>query len=485
MLWLRGDPSTYRSVAPLEECPNKRSEELCARGTTQCQMSVPFRRRTRGNTLSRRPPATAYDAEVQSMARGRIIFFFVASIVVFCSSSGRAYGQVYGERELLRLIQTGYTTNFEKISTWRGRARVSVNSLEGDSVRRTMAIDADFVHDASFGATRWSWRLLEDVATLRDGTESRKAPYFKNCMFKDKKFYKFGPFTPTEQQRPYWLVVSPPNRSAISNFSENFDPLLYLRPPSLDIQNDFPLYYAADATFRNPFYISREGSLIIFERVNRLDETWRSRYVFDISQGCNLVHYESRFKDSKTTTADYEYQNIDGVFVPQKVIHCVEVRGDHPESYRQETVFLENTVNKLIAASEFELAKLGLLPGDTINDKILGVVFKYRTMDSRALDVLAEAARRDELALDYTTGSQDVADTPPQENHDIGPAQPSEEQRQDVGPGTALALQTHIEDPQSYLRSPWLWILVVASVLVGLVVTRMLTKRGSDGSARQ
>ena len=312
-----------------------------------------------------------------------------------------SYGEIEGDKELLRLIAQGYEANLEKISTWQGEARIDYfHTYEREEIKKHLEYDkrwckesAVFVYDGKLGATRWNWTLLEDRSE-KDGQEKKSVePLLKNCMLKDGAFYKFGLIRPHTTKPPYYLFIYPPEVGEGGGLSDHFDPLYYFRCVRPDMPKNLMFYYnEAD----NPDMlgtITREGNLVTFERT--LTGTI-NRFQFDLSKGCNVVSYVGEDTLVKASWT-FEYEEIDGVFVPKKAVRHSErtVEGAaQPEIFHREVEFTRNIINQPVDPAEFDLDKLGLQPGDIVKDTRANITYIYK----------AEAVEVEKMAEEIVKG---------------------------------------------------------------------------------
>ena len=312
---------------------------------------------------------------------GYVFLGLIFSLIM--ASSSLSYGEIEGDKELLRLIAQGFQANLDKITTWQGEAHINYfRTSESEEAKqyfnkRWMKHSAVFVYDGKLEATRWNWTCLED-RWEKDGQEKAGvSPYFKNCMLKDGALYEFGMITPSKMKRPYYLSIHSSERRPIGDFPHDFDPLYYFRCARGNVPEDLMWYYSMADNPDMVGTITREGNLVTFERTLT---GLINRYQFDLSKGCNVVSFVSDDPSVKGSWS-FEYEEINGVFVPKKAIYHNEAKVEgaaKPEVLHQEIEFTRNIINQPVDPAEFDLDKLGLQPGDIVQDTRANIRYIYK-----------------------------------------------------------------------------------------------------------
>ena len=391
-----------------------------------------------------------------------------------------SFGQVHGDKELLLLIMNGHRENIERISSWRGQALIRLHTEGRGADKRDMLSRAEFVYDGDLEATRWSWGLVEDKAENADGTKWENSKYFKNGMIKEKQILNLGPVYSDFQKRPYTLVVDSFLEYKRSNFSDDFDPMYYLNEAAKHMV-PFPDLYENPESFPKDYYISREGDLVALKIVPKKNQNMFTEYIYDISQGCNLVSYFTKYTDHNIIRQKYEYEKAANVFVLKKVVHHTENQGEKPQVYHQEIEFTNTAVNEPVDPLEFSLEKLGVKPGDHINNRLLNLVFQYQTVSDRALDALEEA-----LPIENLATNQIVSDSESETNKIAGEGVVSELPTDTVSEAGESLLQSAKDNAamtqSDFSGSYWKWIFILAAgAVISLAMVKIFVTQKKKG----
>jgi peroxiredoxin len=144
------------------------------------------------------------------------------------------------------------------------------------------------------------------------------------------------------------------------------DPMYYLSERGQDIYDRMMYYVDRSESEKVSGTVSRSGDIVTFEV---RQESSMTRWQFDASQGCNLV---TRLAAGPSVTENWtrEYEKIAGAFVPKLVVEGYTAKGgdEFERSIQREITFTNQAVNEPVNPSEFELAALGVQPGDWVRD---------------------------------------------------------------------------------------------------------------------
>jgi peroxiredoxin len=306
--------------------------------------------------------------------------------LVACASLGaslllgrQSFAGVEGDVDLLRQVAQGHRANRESIRTWRGTATITSESqyrggggppgIEGHKSRDEVA----FVYDAGAGATRWSCQRLSGTLT-QDGREIEEdgtRRWFSNGLVKDGASF--------ELSAARWDVQGNLVRRSltIEEYRGSYlDPMYYLSERGQDI-HDRMMFYVENANNEKmiPATVSRTGNMVVLQVGSGSSI---NRFQFDLSQGCNLVNFLAA--DSVVTeNRTFEYEKIAGVFLPTRVADGYTGKwGDGSERIsRSEVTFVNQAVNEPVNPSEFDLAALGIQPGDWVRDSRTNTGYAY------------------------------------------------------------------------------------------------------------
>jgi hypothetical protein len=101
----------------------------------------------------------------------------------------------------------------------------------------------------------------------------------------------------------------------------------------------------------------------------------RTSFVFDISQGGNLVLRESRDQSRKVVNK-YEWEQKQNVWVPSR-FQYLNHRHDGSKQTDRTVVWKESVVNQLLPEGVFSLESMIVLEGAEINDSVTGKRWRY------------------------------------------------------------------------------------------------------------
>ncbi len=288
-----------------------------------------------------------------------------------------AYAGLDGDVELLRLVAEGNRANRESIVSWQGRARTVWGIGGGESVAGVTAStsEAEFVWSSAQGARRWR------LSMTGPGTEqaAKEQEVTVDGMVVDGTLSVITTFS-DQPGKLRALTIRPVGDVPVSRRTPDFDPMHYLGRDGEDMHDQMVFYFENAAHPKIQGLVTREGDIVALERP--LGD-WVSRYVFDLSKGCNLIAYRMDGPAS-TGTWDAEYEAVDGVFVPVKVVKTHVERdenGRQTRSTRSEVTFEGNEVNQPLAPGEFTLRALGVRNGDRVQDDRLLLTYTCREED--------------------------------------------------------------------------------------------------------
>jgi len=328
---------------------------------------------------------------LQEMGGRRSSLAGVVIVLAVAVFPGPVMARIEGELELLKLIANGYRVNLERLETWQGKATVELSSVsKGKEIKERSSVE--FIYDREREAARWYWNQLQ--REIRRGQESKlEEPSFASGMVKGQSLYRFGPVPPTAERAAGLLYILPKSRRRLDGWSEDFHPMYFFRAVDGDMYARMMFYYEqANHPKISRGKVERKGDLVT---LTTWSEGVTNRYEFDISQGCCLVGF---FAEDPLVSGrwDLEYEQVGGVFVPKKVECKRSYSGGRSRLVRRIS-FEENVVNERIDPNEFSVDKLGLRPGDKIQDTVTGVKWRYRNAEVLGFEdgqVISQAGSR-------------------------------------------------------------------------------------------
>jgi hypothetical protein len=164
-----------------------------------------------------------------------------------------------------------------------------------------------------------------------------------------------------------------------NNLTNEFDPMYFFQC----VRKDLPLWLdarcksLADPKAAKParYEIQRDGQRVV---LHCPFDGGFNHFVFDLSRGCTVAEYDIQGRDVKVRWT-FSYEKLDGVFVPKTAKYRnVNIRRDKTESFfGREFVLHDQAVNQPIADSEFTFEKMGLRPGDIVNDTLHKSTYQF------------------------------------------------------------------------------------------------------------
>jgi hypothetical protein len=306
------------------------------------------------------------------------LWFLLAGILL----CGTQNALCQSDSDLLRLVRDGHRANLEKIRSWKGEARVN-HTGENWELCDKLNVDSevDYAFDADKDAVRWNYKQTSDTRYV-GGEAKQLSGVFSNKMIKDGKAFLLGPYRCPKDARPrYYVGIDSADNLRLEISAHDFHPMLYLADPTGQASPLFEIlqFYAECAEKGEPgLKVSRNGNRVVLLREDAQHSTI-NRYTFDLSVGCNLVEYYGS-DDSATTTWTMEYVKVGGAFVPSKQVYTNEQKTMSPHRKSRKAVeFLNTVVNEPLSPDEFSLERLGALPGDVIDDRIVGIRYSYKS----------------------------------------------------------------------------------------------------------
>ena len=309
-------------------------------------------------------------------------------IFVLAGPSASAELGFRGDIELFKTLAMAQRDNAGRISSWQGSSRVEVIRADPNGILLQDVSSHHFIYSREHNATRWN--LTPEDRYVREGGELVARPFQDKKLSEMRKgdaFYKFNLGIETrEGEKRGTLVIWPVQKAEEGVFSYSFDPMWYLTGEVTgwdDMANRLMEYYqrANDPNFTS-LYVSytliRDGPLVTLEIENPTAEM-ASRYVFDLSKGGTLARYHATMKRN-VQIMEWTYEEKDGVWIPKAWRKAIEWDPPHFEGctrYTRTAMFVENTLNRPVPASEFSLEKLGVKVGDMVSDHKLGYPYTY------------------------------------------------------------------------------------------------------------
>lgn len=274
-------------------------------------------------------------------------------------------GNAQGDRELLRTVASAHRANKERIRTWQGQAHMARRYRTGPSVRHDVVKDITFVADRTRDMARWhtsyGWAPAEPGGKPKPLQE-------ESGMLKDSLYYRFGPIEVADPGANRTLYLKEPKEAFLERGMNAFDPRWYLEAKGEDVEGRVLFYYERWGK-AGPVSVTREGNVVTMQLGLDNDDVV-NRYRFDLSEGGNAVGYHGH---DPTVTEEWncEYQQIDGIWVPQRLAYKNTKRGGEgaPDDIAEDTIeFSGHKLNQTLDDKEFTFERMGFRPGDRMTD---------------------------------------------------------------------------------------------------------------------
>ena len=294
----------------------------------------------------------------------------VAAGLVFVVSVGS--GSFDDDVELIGFLAAQNEANRSRIVTWRGNATVEdvvISELkEPGTLRRRSTVD--FVCDQGRSAVRWRWCV---EGQSRSEGEPYQAPEYREKlhigMKKDDKFYYYKKIN---ENFPNSLFIRPGAKLEPIKRGHVFNPMWYYSPFHFDVVEHLQYIHrlARDRKILR-WRVMRQADLVTVECDK---DGIINRMVFDVSQGGLLVRYFGKDSGAEDTV-EISWMKIKDTWLPASYIVRNVSKGTLQE---RKVSFRKNVVNEPVGAEEFTYEKLGLEPGDKIQDQLVGVTYRYK-----------------------------------------------------------------------------------------------------------
>ncbi len=310
-------------------------------------------------------------------------FRILAAIVLIANC--RSIASLESDMALLHELARKHQINQERIVTWRGKANIHY-LREGFKLDENKAIqtrsDVEFYYDVSQNAVRSNRKVTHKL--VKHGTERediidpRETTF--DVMWKEGILFRPSKMYPVDSANPIinMLNMGPSHRSK----GDTFDPTLYLHVAGVHLVKHLGLIVRKAKDDGSPAWgITKNQNHIILElkKKNAVD-----RFEFDLNQGglCTR-HY------TKDVTLETEckigWEQTESIWTPYEYSYRNHNRN---KTILRKTIFINSALNTAIDPSEFTIEKLGIRPGDMIQDTETGEAYPYKVGSTEVTEVL-------------------------------------------------------------------------------------------------
>lgn len=267
--------------------------------------------------------------------------------------------------QMLDRIETSHANNILRLQTWQGVASIEFY-LELQGFRQNQRASVRFAADVRHN--RYSYRgHYEKVGRqLGDSIPISQEPETEyGGLIVEDDVFAISP-TPGNKLKQKLIIRDFATNLNIGILSEDFYPMRFFRLGDREISDVFVSIRKNKKTDWLNVTAVRDGNEIRLRRSNTLLPNAFTEYVFDLSQGCNLVEFVNVDADAKRHCR-YLFEEINGVWVPKTIQYDARVFSTNER--RIKTIAFDTTgVNEAIPESNFTIEFIGALPGDVIAD---------------------------------------------------------------------------------------------------------------------
>jgi hypothetical protein len=295
---------------------------------------------------------------------------FLIAFFIFSSQASSLAG-IRGDTEILNLIANGYDANMQKLRTWKGQAMVEGYSSPIASVgwgeKRWVRKD-DLLISLDSNSFRW-FQVTVKSTELKDSKLIEKSGQRNAGLDKDLYEYRLS-YSDNDKLKRYLTIYSRNTFPKTFN-SEVFNPFYALK--SLDaasVSERLRYYYvnSKDPCLSHVSVTRQENLVTVVSIIAK--GNFIGKYIFDLSKGCMPVECLLS-SDISENFYTFGYENISGVFVLKNASYRYKDKRQAMSYESSIKVSLINEmVNTPVEASEFEVDKIGMRPGDIVHDQV-------------------------------------------------------------------------------------------------------------------
>jgi hypothetical protein len=302
----------------------------------------------------------------------------VSTSLLFVAYCIAASAEMTGDRQLLVEVATRYSENLAKLKTWKGKAEARKHSVANDPQEPRDWLSewkVDFAcapGDARDGSYRYDMDLYKHVAIVEGVEQPRLRPT------RSIGIYHNG----VVSQLDY--VTDNPRAARIARISKgrlweggfhygSFDPLWFYTYSGTWLDEYLMRRVEVFDKEHANGSVSREGDHITL--INEFGGVSIVQ-VMDLARGGNRVHYLCSETDQGfrlTTSIETTWTEINGCWTPDTVTYSNSTdREGSVETSSMKIHWTEQQVNREFKADEFSIDRLGLRPGDNVDNGITG-----------------------------------------------------------------------------------------------------------------
>jgi hypothetical protein len=287
----------------------------------------------------------------------------------------KSTGKLIDNLDLLRYVVETNEQNKAKIETWQGKAGMERRQVYGkEAIGQDYSATVQFVFDRARKSIRWNTTLEKWARIVRGHDDPQPVPQVINGMMTPEGLYRFGSYgSPGDpKNRPLVLTITSgtlgdPRDGQLQPQQYDFNPLYFysLNQQYGDLVERLARYIGvANDPRMGVIKVVRDGDQVSIDTTGMGNMS--TRYTLSLNQGCNLVEYKSAWPES-SVEYHWTYELRDGIWLPKTWTQAVHYKGSQDE--QGEVTFVENVVNQPVEPAAFSLGRVGLQPGDKVQDR--------------------------------------------------------------------------------------------------------------------
>lgn len=272
-----------------------------------------------------------------------------------------AFAKIRGDIELLRFISENCTVDID-LKTWKGNAKIkcsvtreiSEGSEKKSNLKREWEDEVEFVIDRSINCIRWNKVTVKGF--VEEHNEVMKIGPISSAGITNGEYdYIMSPFQKGENTERSLRTMYIKNkqfteRNILTNI---FDPLYVLERELgySKLSKKFRFYFEKADTLKNTEgSVERNGNIVIFQTVSKTEKNDKfgdivTRYVFDLSKGCNIIELcIENAKNKRYWSLDYE--KMENIFVLKKISMIYENKRPESKMVSKREVILTTNYGK-------------------------------------------------------------------------------------------------------------------------------------------
>jgi len=302
---------------------------------------------------------------------------------------------IQGDVELLKTVALRHKANFESILTWKGEAFEERRSTKKeDNYDYMLNSKLTFVYDQLQNAVRWNREPQEYRSEYKGESFSGTFSRYNSAMITEQASYTYRKSGTDENgNETYRVIINEPYRGIRDSGRNGIDPRYFFNNEGRhDLYKRLIfLYENADNPKLTERHVKREGDHVIMTLEKTVEGGIRTeRQVFDLSAGGNLIEFYNS-GPTYENHSEYEYEEKSGVWILKSYKKRNITHHEDGTLRSTRTMKWSNSVvNVPFEEDEFTLEKLGVKPGDYIQDNKIGMMYKYGidNIDLGMLDML-------------------------------------------------------------------------------------------------